>query len=69
MDEEVDERATKGRHTGVADFVPASHRRLPLLRLYLPFYDPKLAAGMTICTCAVIACGPGMLREEIGVLA
>jgi len=45
MDEEVDGRATKGRHTGVADFVPASHRRLPLLRLYLPFYDPKLAAG------------------------
>ena len=45
MDEVVDGLTVHGGRNAIADFVPMSHRRLPMLRLYLPFRDPTLPDG------------------------
>lgn len=40
--------AESGWATQARDFIPATHRSLPMLRLYLPFRDPALDDGKDI---------------------
>ncbi|WP_343317386.1 hypothetical protein AAFM46_08375 [Arthrobacter sp. TMP15] len=48
MGEEITGQARSGWATQARDFIPATHRGLPMLRLYLPFRDPALEYGKDI---------------------
>ncbi|MHA7270304.1 hypothetical protein [Arthrobacter sp. HLT1-20] len=48
MGEESTGLARSGWATQARDFIPETHRHLPMLRLYLPFRDPALDDGKDI---------------------
>lgn len=48
MGEETAGLAESGWATQARDFIPATHRGLPMLRLYLPFRDPTVDDGKDI---------------------